>query len=284
MRRKNISTGSPWEGKIGYSRAVRVGSTVHVSGTAGLDDSDNVVKGDAYAQAKRALERVREALMKAGAEMKDVVQTRIYLKNVDDWEKVGQAHGEFFKDIRPATTIAEVSRFLHPDILVEIEVKAKIGITEQIDEDARPVHFIHAVSETNITMVRDLFEQYATSLGNEFENINFEGELKNLPAPYKPPTGALVLATYEGEPAGCVAVKQVNDNTCELKRLYVPPQYRGNHIGKGLVNAAMEAARKLGYKMMILDTEMSMKNAMALFDEIGFKQEAQGHFEYDLKN
>jgi enamine deaminase RidA (YjgF/YER057c/UK114 family) len=126
MRRKNISTGSPWEGKIGYSRAVRVGSTVHVSGTAGLDDSDNVVKGDAYAQAKRALERVREALMKAGAEMKHVVQTRIYLKNVDDWEKVGQAHGEFFREIRPATSMVEVSRLITSEILVEIEADAYV--------------------------------------------------------------------------------------------------------------------------------------------------------------
>ncbi len=127
MKRINISSGAKWEDIVGYSRAVRIGNLVEVSGTASVEGDKVIGIGDAYAQTKFCLQKIEKALIEAGSSMKDVIRTRMFVTDISLWEEYGKAHGEFFKDIKPATSMIEVKSLIDPQMLIEIEATAIVS-------------------------------------------------------------------------------------------------------------------------------------------------------------
>ena len=127
MMKQLISSGSPWEDVVGYSRAVKVGNVIEVAGTTAMDGDMPVGRGDIYAQSVFVFKKIEKALQEAGATLQDVVRTRMFVTDISQWEQVGKAHGEFFKEIKPAATMVEVSRLINDDLLIEIEVTAITG-------------------------------------------------------------------------------------------------------------------------------------------------------------
>ena len=128
MQRTNYSSGAKWEDIVGYSRAVKMGNTIEVTGTVAVDDSNNLVGGDnAYEQTKFIIQKIEKVLQRAGASLNDVIRTRMFVTDISRWEEYGKAHGEFFKNIKPCTTMVEVSKLISPEYLIEIEATAIIA-------------------------------------------------------------------------------------------------------------------------------------------------------------
>jgi len=126
MKRKNISSGAPWEDIVGYSRAVRIGNIIEVAGTTAMDGETLIGAGDPYAQTVFILNKMEAALKEAGASLSDVIRTKMYVTDISQWKEIGRAHGEFFKKIKPAATMVEVSALINPDLLIEIELSAVV--------------------------------------------------------------------------------------------------------------------------------------------------------------
>lgn len=128
MERINYSSGAKWENIVGYSRAVRIGNTIEVTGTVAVDENNNLIGGNsAYEQTRFIIQKIDSVLQKAGASLKNVVRTRMFVTDISRWEEYGRAHGEFFKEIRPCTTMVEVSKLIAPEYLIEIEATAIVG-------------------------------------------------------------------------------------------------------------------------------------------------------------
>ncbi|MBI4063764.1 MAG: GNAT family N-acetyltransferase [Elusimicrobia bacterium] len=242
-----ISNGAPWEPIVGYSRAVRVGNLIYVSGTTAIDEQGKVIAPtDAYIQAKEAIKKIEKALKQAGGSLSDVIQTRIYVTDITRWQEIAKAHGEVFKDIKPATVMVEVASLIDPDMLVEIEAQA---IVAPVEKEGDCYFYLRDGKKEDLSFIKEKTKEWKL----DDENLQ--------------PDDFLII---EGPKDGILAFGRIKKyGSChELGTVGVVPEWRGHGLGKKIVG---ELVGRFPAKEVWITTDL-----VDYFEKLGFQPVAEG--------